>query len=122
MAKILFYILKGNLRTLYFDGNYFEIVPHQLFLLENLQILGLRDNELTEIPNDIDKLKHLKELYLQSNNLKILPPCLSNLNELFGDKSIFTLENNPWIDEIQDCLNISLKRLHVLLSSDAYKG
>jgi Leucine-rich repeat (LRR) protein len=75
---------------------------------------------LIEIPNDIEKLKHLKELYLQSNNLRALPPCLASL-DLFGDKSIFSLDNNQWIEEIEDCLNLSINRLHVLLNSDAYK-
>ena len=42
--------------------------------------------------------------------------------DLFSEKSIFKLENNPWILEIAEALCINMYRLQMVLSSDNYKA
>ena len=103
--------------------------------------LGIRDNKLKELPNEIEKLKSLKELHIQSNHLQALPPCMGTIFkykifkcfntkiiflceanlDLFSDKSIIRLENNPWIPQIQEAVSINIYRLQTILSSDEYK-
>uniref|UniRef100_A0A8D1N4L6 Leucine rich repeat containing 63 n=1 Tax=Sus scrofa TaxID=9823 RepID=A0A8D1N4L6_PIG len=59
--------------------------PTEVFCLENLQILILRNNPIKEIPSTIQQLKFLKSFNIAFNLITTLPPglfCLFNLEEL----------------------------------------
>ena len=64
--------------------------PPEIFNLENLEILNLRDNDIKFIPESIAKLANLRQLYLQNTQLTSLPESLENLTEL----TVLYIEDN----------------------------
>jgi len=85
-----------------------SVVPPEIELFKNLEVLNLSENRLTELPPQICYLIQLRQLYLHQNALTQLPPqicCLINLETL-------GLAINNFIDfPPQICNMISLKNL-----------
>ncbi|GAB7366569.1 hypothetical protein MBLNU230_g8555t1 [Neophaeotheca triangularis] len=82
---------------LYLAGNWLRSLPSELFGLENLNVLSLRNNSLEEIPRGIDKLRKLKELNIAQNNVSVLP---WEMLELVGRRTTskrITLRPNPFL-------------------------
>ncbi|KAK6580527.1 hypothetical protein PZA11_006763 [Diplocarpon coronariae] len=67
-----FHKLEPKLK-LFLSSNCLTRLPGELFNLERLVFLTLRNNELLEVPPSIGKLKNLHELNLSQNGLRYLP-------------------------------------------------
>lgn len=83
-------------------GNSLIKAPSELFELDSLKVLSLRNNKLTEIPPAIRKLTSLQEVNLSVNRLRYLPWELLWLIKK-GDLKHFIVRSNPLqqIDEAQ---------------------
>lgn len=58
---------------LFLSGNSLTELTGELFELENLQVLSLRNNKLREIPSGIRRLTQLQEINVSVNRLEHLP-------------------------------------------------
>ncbi|PKY06566.1 leucine rich repeat domain protein [Aspergillus campestris IBT 28561] len=87
---------------MFLAGNSLSDVPGDLFDLDALRVLSLRNNRLTEIPPAIRKLTMLQEVNLAVNELRFLPWELLWLIKK-GDLKHLTVRPNPlWrIDEAE---------------------
>ncbi|MFX0012208.1 MAG: leucine-rich repeat domain-containing protein, partial [Candidatus Hermodarchaeota archaeon] len=75
----------GNITGLYLYGYYgFQIkrIPHEVFSLNYLKDLIIRNQQIEMIPECIDNLFLLKRLDLMGNKLKELPKSLNQLKNL----------------------------------------
>ncbi|NET45691.1 COR domain-containing protein [Okeania sp. SIO2B3] len=59
-------------------------IPYEVWELDNIEVLSLRNNELTSIPASISKLTNLTGLYLRNNELTSIPASISKLTNLTG--------------------------------------
>ena len=75
-------VLLTNLEVLDLSGNKLFDFPEELFQLEFLHTLSLNHNLLGEIPSEIQNLTKLKFLSLNNNRLKKLPSNIGNLMNL----------------------------------------
>ncbi|KAK6644431.1 hypothetical protein RUM43_000698 [Polyplax serrata] len=109
-----------TLRALYLGDNDLETFPPQVQLLKNLQILVLRENDLIEIPKEIGELSRLRELHIQGNRLTLLPPEIGNL-DLISNKSVFRMENNPWVTPIADQFQVGIPHVLEYIKTETYR-
>ncbi|KAL2355102.1 hypothetical protein BJ546DRAFT_1060905 [Cryomyces antarcticus] len=58
---------------LFLSRNALRAVPLEVFALENLAVLSLRNNKIAELPSSIGNLRNLVELNVASNRLRWLP-------------------------------------------------
>ncbi|KAK5173331.1 uncharacterized protein LTR77_002012 [Saxophila tyrrhenica] len=58
---------------LYLSCNALSSLPSELFELENISVLSLRNNQLTHVPSAIGSLRNLKELHISQNSISWLP-------------------------------------------------
>ncbi|KAL2812431.1 hypothetical protein BJX63DRAFT_396919, partial [Aspergillus granulosus] len=79
---------------LFLSGNALPSLTSELFELDSLRVLSLRNNKLTEIPPAIRKLTKLQELNLSVNRLHFLPWELLWLIKK-GDLKHLTVRPNP---------------------------
>lgn len=79
---------------LFLAGNGLSAVSGELFELDSLRVLSLRNNKLTEIPPAIRRLTKLQELNLSVNRLNFLPWELLWLIKK-GDLKHLTVRPNP---------------------------
>jgi Leucine-rich repeat (LRR) protein len=68
-----------------------KVLPKEVFLFKNLEILDISKNKLEEIPEEIETLLKLRELSVANNNLTTFPIQLGKLIEL---KKIIAYQNN----------------------------
>ncbi len=68
-----------------------KVIPKEVFILKNLEILDLSKNKLEELPEDLEKLEKLRELSVSNNNLTTLPIQIGKLTNL---KKIIAYQNN----------------------------
>jgi Leucine-rich repeat (LRR) protein len=68
-----------------------KVIPKEVFLFKNLEILDISKNKLEEIPEDIEKLENLRELSVSNNSLTSLPIQIGRLVKL---KKIIAYQNN----------------------------
>ncbi|KAK4615420.1 hypothetical protein CLAFUW4_10255 [Fulvia fulva] len=73
-------------------------LPPELFNLENITVLSLRNNELTEIPPCSDRLHKLRELNIGGNNIQYLPWELFHLFDCNGNHNQVTVRPNPLLE------------------------
>ena len=73
-----------------------KTLPGELFKLDRLTVLSLRNNQLRELPPNVGKLSNLKELNLSQNGLRYLPyeilelfSITSRLNSLHLHPNLF---------------------------------
>ncbi|KAG8439668.1 hypothetical protein GDO86_005734 [Hymenochirus boettgeri] len=71
-----------ELVKLYLSDNNLNILPPELELLQNLQILALDFNNFKVLPQVVCSLKQLSILYIGNNRLRDLPPELCFLKSL----------------------------------------
>lgn len=81
-----------NLEELYLNNNYFEHVPETIFqaMYQTLKVLKLESNQLTQVPHEMKLLENLELLNLNSNKISIFPNFeinLFNLTELYLSKN-----------------------------------
>ncbi len=111
-------------------------LPGELFNLERLTVLSLRDNEIHELPPSIGKLKNLRELNLSQNGLRYLPyeildlltyDCqLSALHlhpNLFHEAQFLSSEDVEREQEVQYKIGVgnrTRKHLHQTIDASAY--
>ncbi|KAL4808813.1 hypothetical protein BDV18DRAFT_133235 [Aspergillus unguis] len=79
---------------LFLAGNALGALSSELFELDNLRVLSLRNNKLTQIPPAIRRLTKLQELNLSVNRLNFLPWELLWLIKK-GDLKHLTVRPNP---------------------------
>lgn len=101
VTEEVFSSLKPFLRV-FLAGNSLVNVPSDLFGLDSLKVLSLRNNKLSEIPPAIYKLTSLQEVNLSVNRLRYLPWELLWLIRK-GDLKHLIVRSNPLlqIDEAQ---------------------
>ncbi len=68
-----------------------KVVPQEVFLFKNLEILDVSKNKLVELPEEVEKLVKLRELSVSNNNLTTLPIQIGKLVQL---KKIIAYQNN----------------------------
>ncbi|KAI9781362.1 MAG: hypothetical protein M1816_002382 [Peltula sp. TS41687] len=85
---------------LFLSWNELRVVPRELFSLENLTVLSLRNNSLEEIPSAIGKLSQLCELNLSANKLRTLPFTILELITN-GNLKVFIAHPNPFVEPPQ---------------------
>ncbi|KAK5011792.1 hypothetical protein LTR28_003607 [Elasticomyces elasticus] len=83
---------------LFLSKNALTSLPRELFLLQNLTVLSIRNNAITELPAEIAQLTNLVELNVAGNQLRWLPWEMLRL--LGKDKNLrrLTLRPNPFIE------------------------
>lgn len=81
----------------------------------------LRDNKLKTLPSEFGDLKRLREVNLQGNELAYLPPEIGHIDTLLQEPQYFKLAGNPFIDELVNVLQKSLKITFEYMKSDNYK-
>ncbi|KAF2456736.1 hypothetical protein BDY21DRAFT_42128 [Lineolata rhizophorae] len=82
---------------LYLFRNELVSLPFELWSLQNLTVLSLRNNRLTELPPAISNLVNLVELNLSGNLLRWLPYELLRLFGSGGRLRRFTASPNPFV-------------------------
>lgn len=73
-------------------------MPGEIFNLENLSVLSVRNNELEELPAAINRLKRLTELNAANNALRWLPFELLELLSCPSRIKILHLHPNPFYE------------------------
>ncbi|KAF2842758.1 hypothetical protein M501DRAFT_1012156 [Patellaria atrata CBS 101060] len=82
---------------IFLSGNMLRTLPQELFNLDNLTVLSLRNNELTELPPLIFRLRNLVELNIARNLLRWLPWELLHLLGTGKRLKRLTLLPNPFV-------------------------
>lgn len=82
--------------------------------------LGLRDNDFLELPREIGELSRLRELHIQNNRLTVIPPDIANL-DLHGNKSVFKMEENPWVQPIAEQYLLGISHVLDYIKTEAYR-
>lgn len=93
VAEEVFSSLEPFLRV-FLAGNSLVSVPSDLFELDSLKVLSLRNNKLSEIPPAIGRLTSLQEVNLSVNGLRFLPWELLWLIKK-GDLKHLVVRSNP---------------------------
>jgi len=75
---------------------------------------------LLELPREIGELVRLRELHIQNNRLTVIPPEIANL-ELYSNKSVFKMEENPWVQPIIEQYLLGLNHVLELLKTETYR-
>jgi Leucine-rich repeat (LRR) protein len=68
-----------------------RVIPKEVFLFKNLEVLDISKNKLEEIPEDIEMLSKLREISVSNNSLTTLPIQIGKLTQL---KKIIAFQNN----------------------------
>lgn len=68
----------------------------------------------------IGELPRLRELHIQNNRLTVLPPEIGNL-ELIGTKSLLKMEENPWVQPINEQYLIGISHVMDYIKTEAYR-
>ena len=68
-----------------------KVLPKEVFLFKNLEILDVSKNKLDELPEELEKLVELRELSVSNNNLTTFPIQIGKLVKL---KKIIACQNN----------------------------
>ena len=82
---------------LYLAQNSLKIVPTEIFNLEHLSVLSLRNNKITELPEDLGRLAGLKEFNVAFNKLEWLPYEILQLLSKALQLTTLTLKPNPFV-------------------------
>jgi hypothetical protein len=90
------------------DEEKLTAIPTEVFELEWLKKLDLRNNQLRDIPDSISRLQNLSQLDLSNNQLRELPDSISLLQNL----SLLDLSNNQ-LRELPDSISL-LQNLSLL--------
>lgn len=86
---------------LFLSRNALRTLPFELWNLQNLSVLSLRNNKLTELPSCIAKLHNLIELNLAGNRLRWLPWELLRLVGPGGKLRRLNVRPNPLFEGIE---------------------
>lgn len=81
---------------LYLYGNYLTSLPSELFRLQNITVLSLRNNRLQKIHPAITQLPKLAELNISGNRLPDLPWEMMSMLRSTGDSCQVSLRPNPF--------------------------
>ncbi|KJX93812.1 leucine rich repeat domain protein [Zymoseptoria brevis] len=82
---------------LYLASNKLSVLPAELFRLQHIAVLSLRNNQLTEIPSAIHRLS-LKELNIAGNQIRHLPWELLDLLNGKGEAKKVYIRPNPLLE------------------------
>lgn len=73
-----------------------------------------------ELPREIGELTRLRELHIQNNRLTVIPPEIANL-ELYSNKSVFKMEENPWVQPIVEQYLLGISHVLEYIKTEAYR-
>jgi hypothetical protein len=82
---------------LYLSRNRLTTLPAELFNLEHIVVLSVRNNELRELPPSIARLRKLKELNIAGNAIRRLPWELLGILHAHGRNHTIHVRPNPLI-------------------------
>ncbi|KAG0309417.1 hypothetical protein BGZ98_002605 [Dissophora globulifera] len=85
--------LSKNSLKLFLSSNQFAQIPMDVFALDNLSVLSIRNNKIESIPPEIGHLHNLVELSVGGNLLKVLPAQIALMPKL----NIITVHPNPFM-------------------------
>lgn len=100
-----------NLKTLSINAKALKSLPKEIFLIETLKILKIRNTQIDELHPDLNiKCKRLETFLLANNKIKSLPSWICHLEDL----STLDLSKNK-LDTLPECFSNlkSLKRLNM---------
>lgn len=83
---------------IFLSQNDLRDLPCELFKLENLNVLSLRNNKLHELPPIVNHLHELVEMNIAYNRLRFLPYELLDLFSDAGRLHHFTMHPNPFYE------------------------
>ncbi|KAF2222214.1 hypothetical protein BDZ85DRAFT_138881 [Elsinoe ampelina] len=91
---------------IYLSGNALTSIPNEIWKLENVSVLSVRNNQISEIPGFISSLTRLKELNIAGNGLHWLPWELLDLIRLRQGQilRLITHPNPLWVPVDGACL------------------
>ena len=135
-------ILQSQVSKIDVSGSNLEMLPLELFMFPNLEILFANHNKLEFLPLGVapEEVSHilwsnslieskwqcinLKQLHLQGNRLKILPSCLFQLPKLrvlnVSDNCLISLPENIWISPQLQEFSCNNNNLTVLPTNTSY--
>lgn len=90
---------------LYLSGNKLSSLPPQLFRMNNLSVLSLRNNAFSELPPAISKLDQLQELNVAGNQLQWLPWELLDMIRSPDENHKLSVRPNPLLSLGLDSLD-----------------
>ncbi|TKA69837.1 hypothetical protein B0A49_07424 [Cryomyces minteri] len=88
---------------LFLSRNALRTVPSEIFALENLAVLSLRNNKIAELPSSIGNLRNLVELNVASNRLRWLPWETLSLIGRAGKLKRLSVLPNPMVQGFKRC-------------------
>src|SRR3990167_9769189 len=80
----------NSILTLSVVAENLRIIPSEIRLLTQLQLLNLSSNQITAIPDEIRDLTQLRYLYLDRNQITVIPDSIRDLTQL----RVLDLANN----------------------------
>lgn len=85
---------------IFLSTNHLQTIPSELFKLQNLHVLSVRNNGLVQLPQSMSRLRNLVELNVATNQLRYLPYELIGLiNE--SDRLLnLHLRPNPFVEPL----------------------
>jgi Leucine-rich repeat (LRR) protein len=83
---------------LFLFSNALSSVPGEIFNIEHLTFLSLRDNQIKELPTGIGKLRNLRDLNISSNALRYLPFELLQLLQQSSSLRMLNIHPNPFYE------------------------
>ncbi|KAH8601798.1 hypothetical protein B0O99DRAFT_588976 [Bisporella sp. PMI_857] len=89
--------LNPNLK-IFLASNRLNYLPEELFNLERLTVLSIRDNDIYEIPPVIARLQNLNELNISQNKLQYLPYEILDLFSANCHLTGFQIHPNPFLE------------------------
>ncbi|KAF2212528.1 hypothetical protein CERZMDRAFT_97026 [Cercospora zeae-maydis SCOH1-5] len=89
---------------LFLAANDLVSLPDELFRLQNLTVLSIRNNALAELPSAVCRLQRLQELNIGNNALHCLPWELLDVLQSRHLRAI--LHPNPFVELSPDSLNV----------------
>ncbi|EME39447.1 hypothetical protein DOTSEDRAFT_179997 [Dothistroma septosporum NZE10] len=83
---------------LFLARNALTSLPPELFHLENITVLSLRNNHLTKLSPCIGRLRKIRELNIGGNDIRYLPWELFHLFDCNGNHNQITIRPNPLLE------------------------
>ncbi|CAB4054502.1 Ras suppressor protein 1 [Lepeophtheirus salmonis] len=116
----------SKLRILNLAMNKLNSLPRGFGSFPNLEVLDLSYNNLNEgvLPGNFFIMNSLRALYLSDNDFEYMPPELGKLVpflDFLSSRAIIKLDNNPWVQPIEESLQLGISHVVEYLRSETYR-